>query len=116
MAGTTTPPFETDVTAPLSGLLLRSGLVAGWPSLVVSASQGGTPLEVLRLEALSANTLIALFLGVPDTVRIQEPQQGLQFGIEDDGTIELRALSGDVGARTSSRSKVVNCWPSPAGR
>jgi hypothetical protein len=101
-AGTTTPPFETDPGAPLSGLLLRSALVSGWPSLVVTASQGGQPLELLRYEALSGDTLIALFLGVPDTVTIQEPQQGLQFGIEDDNTIVLRRLSGDIGAQAGT--------------
>ena len=101
-AGTTTPPGETDPNAPLSGMLLRSALVSGWPSLVVTASQGGKPLELLRLETLSDNTLIALFLGVPDTVTIQEPQQGLQFGIEDDDTIVLRELSGNIGAKSGT--------------
>jgi hypothetical protein len=104
LAGTASPPGEADLGAPLSGLLLRSALVSGWPSLVITASQGGTALELVRFEALSPDTMIALFLGVPDTVTIQEPQQGLQFGVEDKAggghEFVLRRLTAPVGQAT----------------
>ena len=99
IAGSTVAPGSSDPNAPVSGLLLRSALVPGWPGLVVSASAGGTPLELLRLDRLSPGILIALFLGVPDTVTLTEPQQGLQFGKQDGDIVDLRNVSGQVGSR-----------------
>jgi hypothetical protein len=99
IAGSIVPPGLSDPDAPVSGLLLRSALVPGWPGLVVSARAAGTSLELLRLDRLSPGILLALFLGVPDAVTLQEPQQGLQFGHQDGDVVDLRAISGQVGSR-----------------
>ncbi|WP_367140755.1 MULTISPECIES: hypothetical protein [Streptomyces] len=100
------------LTAPVTGLLLRSQLVSGWPALEVrpyanpQATDGETTLPVLRREALADDVLLVLVEGVPGRVELAEPQQGVHFGIDepdeggsdnpvDDGIIRLRALSGD---------------------
>ncbi|MFF4407836.1 hypothetical protein [Streptomyces sp. NPDC001404] len=105
------PPFSASVT----GLLLRSQLVSGWPALEVrpyanpTATDGETVLPVLRREALADDVLLVLVEGVPGRVELAEPQQGVHFGIDepaeggsdnpvDDGIIRLRSLTGaDIG-------------------
>ncbi|MEO3876388.1 hypothetical protein ABGB18_47140 [Nonomuraea sp. B12E4] len=78
---------------PISGLLLRSALVSGWPNLAVRASSpGGTPLRVLRMDHLAPSVLLCLFDGLPATVELREPQEGFRFGIEDHGLIPLRNM------------------------
>ncbi|MEU1391948.1 MULTISPECIES: IPT/TIG domain-containing protein [unclassified Nonomuraea] len=68
----------------VTGMLIRSQLVAGWPSLVVSPSMGGAPLPVIRDDCLSPAVRLSLFQGVPDVVRLSEPYKGLRFGAEDE--------------------------------
>ncbi|MGW4797780.1 hypothetical protein ACWEPC_35705 [Nonomuraea sp. NPDC004297] len=80
-------------TRPVSGLLLRSALVSGWPNLAVRATdQGGTPLPVLRMDHLAPTMLLCLFDGLPAMVELREPQEGFRFGVEDHGVIWLRNL------------------------
>lgn len=103
------PPF----TAPVTGLLLRSQLVSGWPALEIrpyaapTATDSETTLPVLRREALADDVLLVLIEGVPGRVEIAEPQQGVHFGIDepdegggddpiDDGVIRLRSIDAAV--------------------
>ena len=64
----------------MSGLLVRSALVAGWPALEVEATAKGTPATLLRSERMAPSVLLCLFDGVPDTVRLRSPHQTLHFG------------------------------------
>ncbi|HET6997361.1 MAG TPA: hypothetical protein VFI03_02140 [Solirubrobacterales bacterium] len=91
------PPRPATGTAPISGMLLRSALLAGWPNLAVRARAGGKPLKTLRMDALSPNVLLCLFSGTPAEVSISEPQEGLRFGTDDDGNATLRSLIADNG-------------------
>jgi hypothetical protein len=83
-------------TAPanvVTGFLLRSGAVSGWPHMDVRAYSRVLPpnydpatesqfqLNTLRLERLSPGVLIALFEGVPAMVVCEEPHHGVQFGV-----------------------------------
>ena len=77
---------------PTAGFLLRSALVSGWPGLGVSATLQDRPLPLLRMERLGPNVLLALFNGVPDTITFSEPQEGLEFGVNDFGKIEVRTI------------------------
>ncbi|SPE63927.1 hypothetical protein SNS2_5251 [Streptomyces netropsis] len=99
--------------APVTGLLLRSQLVSGWPALEIRPYAGPRAtgddekaLPVVRREALADDVLLVLVEGIPGRVEIAEPQQGVHFGIDeldeggaddpvDDGVIRLRALTGD---------------------
>ncbi|MGW2597657.1 hypothetical protein [Streptomyces klenkii] len=85
---------------PAAGLLLRSALVPGWPTLrfEARAASGTAPVEVIRSEALGADVLLMLFDRMPDRLTISEPPQGLHFGLDEQGNVALRSLApGRVG-------------------
>jgi hypothetical protein len=77
----------------LTGFLLRSRAVSGWPGLHVRATRDGTRLQLLRMERLAPAVLLVLFDGVPDSVVIEEPRSGVQFGVD-------AATSGAPGSYT----------------
>lgn len=77
---------------PTSGFLLRSALTSGWPGLGVTGTSQNQPVPLLRLEHLGPNVLIALFNGVPDTISLSEPREGLEFGVNDFGEVETRTI------------------------
>lgn len=82
----------------MSGFLLRSSLVSGWPGLEIlgyADAAGAEPLTILRLERVSATLLLCLFDGLVSRLDLQEPGEGIHFGVEDDGTKELRYADGD---------------------
>lgn len=79
----------------VTGFLLRSRVVSGWPNLHVrayardllkddalttAAESAPERMKVLRLERLAPAVLLVLFDGVPAVVHIEEPRQGIQFG------------------------------------
>jgi hypothetical protein len=66
----------------LTGFLLRSRAVSGWPGLHVRASRGGAAMQLLRMERLAPAVLLVLLDGVPDRVVIEEPRAGVQFGVD----------------------------------
>lgn len=66
----------------LTGFLLRSRAVSGWPGLHVRGfRKNGTELELLRMERLAPAVLLVIMDGIPDSVNIDEPRQGIQFGV-----------------------------------
>lgn len=70
--------------ATLTGLLLRSAVVSGWPGLEVQAFRNidrTNPIEIVRMDRLSANVLLVMFEGVPARVDLTEPPEGLHFGV-----------------------------------
>lgn len=69
-----------DAGQPITGMLLRSALVSGWPHMDVAAYLNGRKLTLLRLERLAPAVLIALWAGIPDRVQFEEPHHGIQFG------------------------------------
>lgn len=93
----------------ITGFILRSRAVSGWPNLHVRAySRDLLPddalttqaesdpdrMKVLRLERLAPAVLLVLFDGVPAVVHIEEPRQGIQFGVRlnpDDPPAQRRA-------------------------
>ncbi len=85
------------------GFLLRSSVVSGYPGMEVRgyADKEGTKLlDILRLERLSPDILLCLFAGKPADVALQQPPEGLHFGVRKDETdnsyyVYLRHISGD---------------------
>jgi hypothetical protein len=84
---------------PISGFVLRSRLVSGWPGLHVRAYASDTRpddqtipdmdtspdrVRLLRMERLAPAVLFVLFDGVPAVVHIEEPRCGIQFGVRLD--------------------------------
>lgn len=83
----------------LTGFILRSRAVSGWPNLHVraysrdvvaddalttAAESDPSRMKVLRMERLAPAVLLVLFDGVPAVVHIEEPRQGIQFGVRID--------------------------------
>lgn len=84
---------------PITGFVLRSRLVSGWPGLHVRAYATDTRpddqtipdmdtspdrVRLLRMERLAPAVLFVLFDGVPAVVHIEEPRSGIQFGVRLD--------------------------------
>ncbi|TBR61684.1 hypothetical protein B4U84_13145 [Westiellopsis prolifica IICB1] len=78
----------------VTGFLLRSDVVAGWPGLIIdgynqvidndSPISDENKLPLLRKERLSANVLICLFKGEVKTVDIHQKPETLHFGLDFD--------------------------------
>jgi hypothetical protein len=99
----------------VTGFLLRSAAVSGWPHMDVRAYGTDIPesldqpfdpasqqaiaaqLTTLRLELLSPSVLIALFQGIPQLVTIEEPHHGVQFGVHSANGIFQISLRNQVG-------------------
>jgi hypothetical protein len=110
--------FETARDGPegtagtITGFLLRSAAVAGWPDMEVrafsrvldaypdltSAAVQAARVPLLRLERLSPSILLALFGGVPHLVWCEEPHHGVQFGVNVFSgvvTVQRRTRTGE---------------------
>jgi hypothetical protein len=102
----------------VTGFLLRSAAVSGWPHMDVRAyteriqepfdassdTARNKQLPLLRLERLSPGVLFALFQGVPELVTLEEPHHGVQFGVDvsADGSrrfVPLRSKTGQILAK-----------------
>jgi hypothetical protein len=93
-----TPHGEERLDGPagaITGFVLRSRAVSGWPGLHVrayrrdvvaddalttEAESNPERLKVLRMERLAPAVLLVLIDGVPEVIHIEEPRQGIQFG------------------------------------
>jgi hypothetical protein len=107
------PGNETAVSGPadvVTGLLIRSRAVSGWPAMHVRAYRDEVPddgpdddpsrLHLMRLERLAPTVLLALFDGVPTVVHIEEPRSGLQFGFELADSQPQGAIAYELPLRT----------------
>lgn len=85
------PPAAEVTENLISGFLLRSAVVSGWPNLAVRGGlAAGGNLRILRMDRLADDLLLCLFWGVPDHVEFSEPQEGFRFGVDDDGNLPMR--------------------------
>ena len=128
LAGDTGAGTETDGTPEaITGFLLRSALVSGWPGLEVRGyadTEAQHPLPLLRLERISPSLLFCLLGGVLQRVDLQEPPESLHFGVESAPTgparwcKQLRYASGDgsilVGSWIPGRVQQVTLRPGTA--
>jgi hypothetical protein len=103
---------KKDTAQVITGFLLRSAAVSGWPHMDVRAYSQDIPehlnpgdpntaalqLVALRLELLAPSVMIAFFQGIPQLVYLEEPHHGVQFGVNMDRfgayQIDLRAKDG----------------------
>ncbi|MCC3773262.1 hypothetical protein [Streptomyces sp. UNOB3_S3] len=92
-----------DPPRPLSGLLMRSALVKGWPDVVVEPQRTGAAgtdpqlLDIVHRAAIGPDLLLCLVDGVPDQVVFREPHEGIHFGIDEGDRIGLRRLTDPIG-------------------
>jgi hypothetical protein len=123
------PPGESvqqGPAGPITGFVLRSRAVSGWPGLHVRAYKTDAAadtailpesdpnrLKTLRMERLAPAVLFVLFDGVPAVVHIEEPRQGIQFGVTLVPAAN-GAFSANVAARdVSTSADVVPAAPMP---
>jgi hypothetical protein len=122
----------TGAAGPITGFLLRSRMVSGWPGIHVRAYavdnlRLATPIDddavgdaqdipmrrlgLLRLERLAPAVLLALFDGVPQVVHVEEPRAGIQFGVDEvdqngRARAEVVLRNATTGERLSPRKAV----------
>ena len=73
----------------VTGCVLRSDVVSGWPGLLVRGYDSDKPLESLRnVERLSKNVLICLFSGKVTRVDIEQESETLHFGFNRSGDLQ----------------------------
>jgi hypothetical protein len=100
---------DRGVADTITGFLLRSAAVSGWPHMDVRAFDvvldpnfdpnvaARHQLRTLRLERLSPAVLLALFEGIPKLVWCEEPHHGVQFGVHENSgqfSVLRRSQSG----------------------
>ncbi len=67
----------------VTGFLLRSEVVSGWPGLQVDGYHSNSQkLTLLRMDRLSANVLICLFAGEVTEVDIHQKPETIHFGLD----------------------------------
>jgi hypothetical protein len=71
----------------ITGLLLRSRIVSGWPGLEIRATRmvdgEEAPVQLLRVERLAPAVLLVLMDGIPGTVTLDEPRGGAHLGVDE---------------------------------
>jgi hypothetical protein len=104
----------------ITGLLLRSRAVSGWPAMHVRAYRKEVGkddeiipeshpdrLKVVRMERLAPAVLLVLFDGVPAVIHVEEPRQGVQFGVRLVRIGETANFRAEVIARDALTSQDV---------
>jgi len=104
----------------ITGFLMRSRAVSGWPNLHVRAYSRDVladdalttvaeshpeRMKVVRMERLAPAVLLVLFDGIPAVVHIEEPRQGIQFGVHLEG--EGAQQRAKVRVRNNNTGEVV---------
>ncbi len=78
--------FISNLPKVMTGFLLRSEVVSGWPGLEVDGMKTiDTPsskLKMLRMEQLSANVLMCLFAEKIEEVQISQKPETIHFGFD----------------------------------
>jgi hypothetical protein len=95
---------------PISGFLLRSHVVEGWPRLQVEGYDTvpedentitvGTPLPMPRMERLAPDILLCLFEGDLQTLELHEVPEMIHFGLGYDPQVEYTACNLGGGTPT----------------
>lgn len=101
----------------LTGFLLRSRAVSGWPAMHVRAYRREVGrdneiipeshpdrLKIVRMERLAPAVLLVLFDGAPAVVHLEEPRQGVQFGVRLTRIGETANFRAEVTARDALTS------------
>lgn len=95
---------DSPVGPPVTGFLLRSQAVAGWPNLRASAYSDAAQTDsarLVRLERLSGDTMLCLFDRDMTVVYLREPPEQLHHGVAGTGGAyytTLRSVAGGPGA------------------
>lgn len=99
-----TSDHEPDALPDLSGMLLRSEVVSGWPRMQVDGvtyevrdgQWRARRSRVLRSERLSPNVLLVIFEGAVQQVELSLPPEVLHFGFDLPDDVENAAADLDL--------------------
>ncbi|HEY3706409.1 MAG TPA: hypothetical protein VGL22_15205 [Terracidiphilus sp.] len=79
---------------PLTGFLLRSGVVDGWQGVEMKAyGADGVELAPLRIDRLAPDILLCIFNGKVAHMTVKQPPEGLHFGLSPVGNGQYQRLS-----------------------
>ena len=105
--------FKFERHVEMSGFLLRSEVVAGWPGLIVEGKQNDQAISPLRLERLSPEVLLCLFESIISEVKIYLKNETVHFGVKSNepndpinfntGTGIINILTTETSAQFASR-------------
>ncbi|MCP4629912.1 MAG: hypothetical protein GY850_41360 [bacterium] len=105
-------PPDTFMRQPMSGFVLRSDVVSGWPGIEVEVDSrvetdptGSLPI-VLRMDHLTDGVLLCMVRGTIRKVVFKEPREGLRFGVDSDDKIALRKTTGKIGTPVGDKAKI----------
>lgn len=101
-------PEEVNMGLAVSGLLIRSQLISGWPGLEIVAYEDytiesnqkikpGTKIDTLRMERLAPDVMLCLYGKMPKLVQISEPKEGLAFGTQSGDVLVPRYMGYHAG-------------------
>ncbi len=112
---------QTGKAGVVTGFLMRSRAVSGWPGMHVRAyardvvgdeeivgEDHPDRIKLLRLERLAPAVMLALFDGIPRLVHLEEPRQGLQFGVRLEAVPNTPTYKAKVKARDRDTSEDVD--------
>lgn len=86
--------------APICGFLLRSQVLRDFPGVEIEIhDKAGDALPVLRRDDLTEGVHIFLAMGVPATILVREPREGLRFGTEKKKLSARDTLGGETGVK-----------------
>lgn len=92
------PERTTAEGGDLTGMLMRSRVVSGWPGLEVRAYKDGDEeadkLTLLRMDRLAPDVMLCIFNDIPTIVDVEEPREGILFGVDDAQGLHVPSPSG----------------------
>jgi hypothetical protein len=86
LLGVQAAPGDDNITpiANVTGFLLRSQVVTGWPGLEVHGFDSSqNALDLLRLDQVGPGVLLCIFNGIVSQVKIQMHPEALHFGVDE---------------------------------
>lgn len=92
----------------ISGMLIRSSIVANYKGLEIAAFDNNDKWETvnpLRMERLASNILLVVFDSVPGLIEIKAPSENRILAIVNN-EIPLRQLDNEIGKITQNRFKM----------
>jgi hypothetical protein len=88
---------DDETVGPITGLLLRSAAVSGWPGIEITAyaNENATgALRPLRIDRVADDVLICVFDGLPERVDFLQPPEALRFGVRPNAGTYITFLRG----------------------
>jgi len=99
---------------PLTGFLLRSGVVDGWQGVEMRAyGPDGVELAPLRIDRLAPDILLCIFNGKVAHMTVKQPPEGLHFGLSPLGKgqyqrLSLRKVTANSGGAVEPGEQIAN--------